>query len=194
MVKLVRRFIASTRAVAAIEFAIIAPMLLVMLIETYDIGNAVAVYMKVRSATFALASITNTYATGTYGMQTTDMSDTMTKVSQVLAPYSSSPGTFTVSQIKATSASRATVSWSYSLNGTAHTAGTTWTQLPSQLKGASNNSCNSYPCYLIYAEVSYSYTPFLFSTFMSTFTLGDNIYVTPRSSSCVQYLSVPGTC
>jgi Flp pilus assembly protein TadG len=126
-------------------------------------------------------------------MQTTDMSDTMTKVSQVLAPYSSSPGTFTVSQIKATSASNATVSWSYSLNGTAHTAGTSWT-LPTQLTGASNNSCNSYPCYLIYAEVSYSYTPFLFSTFMSSFTLGDNIYVTPRSSNCVQYVSVPSTC
>jgi Flp pilus assembly protein TadG len=193
MIKLVRRFIASTRAAAAIEFAIIAPMLLVMLIETYDIGNAIAVYMKVRSATFALASITNTYATGTFGMQTSDMSDTMTKVSQVLAPYSSSPGTFTVSQIEATSASNATVSWSYSLNGTAHTAGTSWT-LPTQLKGNSNNSCNSYPCYLIYAEVSYSYTPFLFSTFMSSFTLGDNIYVTPRSSICVQYVSVPSSC
>jgi Flp pilus assembly protein TadG len=191
MVKLARRFIASTRAVAAIEFAIIAPMLLVMLIETYDIGNAIAVYMKVRSATFALASITNTYATSSNGIAAANMSDTMTKVSQVLAPYSSSPGTFTVSQIKATSASNATVSWSYSLNGTAHTAGTTWT-LPSLL--TSTNSCNSYPCYLIYAEVSYSYTPFLFSTFMSTFTLGDNIYVTPRSSICVQYLGVPATC
>jgi Flp pilus assembly protein TadG len=194
MVKLARRFIASTRAVAAIEFAIIAPMLLVMLIETYDIGNAIAVYMKVRSATFALASITNTYATGTYGIAAANMSDTMTKVSQVLAPYSSSPGTFTVTQIKATSASNATVSWSYSLNGTAYTAGTTWTNLPSQLKGASNNSCSSYPCYLIFAEVSYSYTPFLFSSFMSTIPLADNIYVTPRSSSCVQYLSVPSTC
>jgi hypothetical protein len=148
--------------------------------------------MKVRSATFALASITNTYATGTFGMQTTDMSDTMTKVSQVLAPYSSTPGTFTVTQIKATSASNATVNWSYSLNGTAYTAGTTWTGLPSLLK--STNSCNSYPCYLIYSEVSYSYTPFLFSTFMSTITLADNIYVTPRSSICVQYLGVPTTC
>ena len=191
MIKLARRFIASTRAVAAIEFAVIAPMLLVMLIETYDIGNAVAVYMKVRSATFALASITNTYATGSFGMQSTDMSDTMTKVSQVLAPYSSTPGTFTVSQIKATSASNATVSWSYSLNGTAHTAGTTWT-LPTLLN--STNSCNSYPCYLVYAEVSYSYTPFLLSTFMSTITLSDNVYVTPRSSICVQYLGVPTTC
>lgn len=192
MIKHVRRFIASTRAVAAIEFAIIAPMLLVMLIETYDIGNAIAVYMKVRSATFALASITNTYATGTsYGIQAANMSDTMTKVSQVIAPYSATPATFTVSQIKATSASNATVNWSYSLNGTAHTVGTTWT-LPTQL--TTTNSCNSYPCYLIYAEVSYTYTPFLFSSFVSTFTLSDNIYVTPRSSNCIQYLGVPASC
>jgi Flp pilus assembly protein TadG len=192
MINLARRFIASTRAVAAIEFAVIAPMLLAMLIETYDIGNAIAVYMKVRSATFALASITNTYSTGVNAIAATNMSDTMTKVSQVLAPYSSTPGTFTVTQIKATSASNATVNWSYSLNGTAYTAGTTWTGLPALLK--STNSCNSYPCYLIYSEVSYSYTPFLFSTFMSTITLADNIYVTPRSSICVQYLGVPTTC
>ena len=192
MVKLARRFIASTRAVAAIEFAIIAPMLLVMLIETYDIGNAVAVYMKVRAATMALGSITNTYSTGNNGIQTANMSDTMTKVSQVLAPYSSSPATFTVTQIKATTASSATVSWSYSLNGTAYTQGSSWTRLPALLK--STNSCNSYPCYLIFSEVSYAYTPVLLSTFVSSLTLGDNIYVTPRSSQCVQYLGVPSTC
>jgi Flp pilus assembly protein TadG len=192
MINLTRRFIAATRGVAAIEFAVIAPMLLVILIETFDIGNAIAVYMKVRSAAMALASITNTYSTGNNAIAAANMSDTMSKVSQVLAPYSSTPGTFTVTQIKATSASSATVSWSYSQGGTAYTQGSSWTRLPALLK--STNSCNSYPCYLIFAEVSYAYTPALLSTFVSSLTLGDNIYVTPRSSQCVQYLGVPSTC
>ncbi len=192
MINLARRFIAATRGVAAIEFAIMAPMLLLMLIETFDVGNAIAVYMKVRSATFALASITNTYSTGNNGIQTANMADTMSKVSQVLAPYSSTPATLTVTQIKMTSATRARVSWSYSLNGTAYSQNSSWARLPSQL--TTTNSCNSYPCYLIFAEISYAYKPALLSAFMSSLTLGDNIYVTPRSSACVQYGGVPSTC
>jgi Flp pilus assembly protein TadG len=193
MINLARRFIAATHGVAAIEFTVVAPMLLVILIETFDVGNGVAVYMKVRSATFALASITNTYSTGaTSGIQAANMSDTMNKVSQVLAPYSSTPATFTVTQIKMTSASQASVSWSYSLNGTAYSQNSSWTRLPSQL--TTTNSCSTYPCYLIFAEVSYAYKPALLSTFAKSFTLSDNIYVTPRSSACVQYLGVPSTC
>jgi Flp pilus assembly protein TadG len=192
MVRLVRRFAASIRGVAAIEFAIIAPLLLLLLVETFDIGNGIAVYMKVRSATFTLASITNQYTTGGNAIQSTDMTAITGSTSAVLAPYSSSPVTATITQIKMTSASRATVSWSYSLNGTAYTQGSSWTRLPSQL--TSTNSCNSYPCYLIFSEVSYQYTPLLFSSMLSSLTLGDNLYVTPRSSPCVQYIGVPSTC
>jgi Flp pilus assembly protein TadG len=192
MINLARRFIAATRGVAAIEFAVVAPMLLVILIETFDIGNGITVYMKVRSATMALASITNTYSTGNNGIQAANMTDTMNKVSQVLAPYSSTPATFTITQIEATSASAVTVSWSYSLGGTAYSQGSSWTRLPAQLK--TTNSCNSYPCYLLFAEASYTYTPALLSTFVKSLTFGDNIYVTPRSSQCVQYLGLPSTC
>ena len=109
-----------------------------------------------------------------------------------MSPYSSTPLVAKITQIKMTSASAAVVSWSYSLNGTAYTAGSSWTKLPSQL--TSTNACNSYPCYLIFSEVSYQYTPLLFSSILSSINLGDNLYVTPRSSPCVQYLGVPSTC
>ena len=170
----------------------IAPILILILVETFDIGIGVAVYMKVRSATFVLASIANQYTTGTNAIQTSDMTAITGSTTAVLAPYSSSPVVATVTQVKLTSASAATVSWSYSLNGTAYTQGTSWTKLPSQL--TSTNACNSYPCYLIYAEVSYQYTPLLFSKILSSVNLGDNLYMTPRSSPCVQYNGVPSSC
>ena len=67
-----RSFIASTRGVAAIEFAMILPVLLIALLATFDGGNAIAVYMKVRSATYTLAAITNQYSITT-PIQSTDM-------------------------------------------------------------------------------------------------------------------------
>jgi len=190
--KLCHRFIASTRGVAAIEFAVIAPMMLLMLIETFDIGNAIAVYMKVRTATFALASITNQYSTGTNGIQSTDMTAITGSASAILAPYSSTPVTITISQIRMSSATRAKVSWSYALNGQAYATGLNWQTLPTQF--TASNACNSYPCYLIYAQASYAYTPVLLSSLMSSFNLSDSLYVMPRSSACVQYQSVPTTC
>jgi Flp pilus assembly protein TadG len=192
LAKICRRFDASTRGVAAVEFAIIIPVLLLLFLASFDGANAIAVYMKVRSATFTLASITNQYTTSTNGIQSTDMTAITGSTAAVLAPYSSTPVVVTISEIKAASASSAAVSWSYSLNGTAYAQGTSWKTLPSQF--TTINACNSYPCYLIFAEVSYKYTPSFGYFVTGPITLSDNLYVTPRSSVCIQYNSVPSTC
>lgn len=172
-----RRLAASTRGVAAIEFALILPVLLLLFLASVDAGRAIAIYMKVRSATYTLDAITNQYTS----IQSTDMTSIVGATSVVLTPYSSTPAVVTISQISVNSSSNATVSWSYSLNGTALTQGATVT-VPSAL-----GTCNSYPCYLIYGQVSYSYSP-LFGYFAkNAITLSDSLYVTPRSSECILY-------
>jgi Flp pilus assembly protein TadG len=182
------RFIASTRATAAIEFAAIMPVLLILFLSSYDAANGIAIYMKVRSATYALAAISNQYGTGSTSQISTGTMTAITgAATQILAPYSSTPAVVVISQIKATSAAAATVSWSYSpTSGHALTGSYT---LPTNF---AKNSCNNtYPCYFIYATVSYAYTP-SFGTFMSgTINLSDSLYVTPRVSQCVQYNGVP---
>jgi Flp pilus assembly protein TadG len=188
-----RQFAGSVRGVAAVEFAVVLPVLLLLLLATFDAGNAIVVYMKVRSATFTLAAITNQYNNGSDPIQATDMTAITSATSAVLAPFSSAPTVATITQIKATSASSATVSWSYSLNGTAYTQGSPWTRLPSQL--TSSNSCNSYPCYLIFAEVQYTFTPSFGYFITGSLSLYDNLYVAPRSSTCVAYVpQTGGTC
>lgn len=194
---LCRRFAASTHGIAAVEFAMIVPVLLVLLLASFDAGRAISVYMKVRAATFTLASITNQYSTSTNGIATADMTAITGSSSAVLAPFSSSGVVEKITQIKATSLTAATVSWSYSLNGTAYSSGAAWT-LPSQFRtmnGAiSGSACNSFPCYYILAEVAYTYTPVFGKFITGPITLNDSVYVTPRSSVCVQYNSVPATC
>ena len=176
-----RRFIASTRGVAAIEFAMIMPVLMVIFLGSYDGGRAIAIYMKVRSATYTLDAITNQYTT----IQSSDMQAIVGATSVVLAPYSSTPVVVVISQIEIKTGGKATVSWSYALNGTPLAQGSTAT-IPAGLV-ASGNTCGTYPCYLIFGQVSYTYTP-LFGFFGSGgITLADSLYVTPRSSACIFY-------
>lgn len=197
MPSIVRRFVDSNRGVAAIEFAMIMSVLLMLFLGSFDAGNAIAVYAKVRAATYSLAAITNQYGDGTnpnyQPISTTQMTAITGAASAVLAPYPSSPITLVISQIEATSATAAVVSWSYSPTaGQALTPGATFTGLPSNFAA---NTCNgTYPCYAIYAQVSYSFTPMFGAFLTGPITLSDSLYTTPRSSVCVIYNSTPSSC
>jgi Flp pilus assembly protein TadG len=180
--RIYRRFIASRRGMAAIEFAMVLPVLLLLFLASFDAGNAIATYMKVRAATYTLAAITNQYQT----IQSADMATITGATTAVFAPYASAPAIVTISQIKATSASQAQVSWSYSpTSGYALAQGSAVTNLPANF---GQNTCGStYPCYVIFATVQYTYTPSFGYFITGTLTLSDSLYATPRSSTCVQY-------
>jgi Flp pilus assembly protein TadG len=170
------RFAASTRGLAAVEFAVMLPMLLIVLLATIDAGRAIAVYMKMRSATYTLDAISNQYST----IQDSDMQQILGATSVVLQPYPSAPVVVILSQIAISSGGAATISWSDSLNGTARTKGSSIT-VPAAL--ATPNT------YLIFGEVSYEYTP-LFGYFgTGGINLSDNLYATPRSTASISRLS-----
>jgi Flp pilus assembly protein TadG len=178
--KLCRYFARSNRGVAAIEFAAILPVLVVIFLASFDGGRAIAAYMKVRAATYALAAITNQYAT----MASSDMTSVLGATSVVMAPYTSGTPAITVSQIKI-SGGNAKIEWSATQGGTARTVGSTMT-IPSAIKVNGT--------YLIFAEVNYSYVP-LFGFFGSGgIALSDNLYVAPRSVSCVVYTPQSSSC
>jgi Flp pilus assembly protein TadG len=172
-----RRFGASSQGVAAIEFAMILPVLVMLLLASFDGGRAIATYMKVRASTYALAAITNQYST----LQTTDLASITGATSAIMAPYSISPLAATVSQIWIDSNSKPTVNWSYSLNGTVLKAGNPIT-LPSTALATANS-------FLIYAQISYTYMPLFGFLGKSGISLADSLYMTPRISKCVLYPS-----
>lgn len=186
-----RRFVDSTRAVAAVEFAMVMPVLLLMFLGSFDAGNAIVVYMKVRAATYALGSITNQYGIGNAAISTSTMTTITDATTAILYPYSNTPTSLVISQIKATSTSAATVSWSYTVNGTALTQGASYT-LPTNF--AANSCGGTYPCYVILASVSYNFTPTFGAFLTGPITLKDSLYTMPRISTCVQYNSIPSSC
>jgi Flp pilus assembly protein TadG len=168
-----RSFIDSTCGVAAIEFAMIMPILLVLFLGSFDGGRAITIYMKVRTATYALASITNQYTT----IHDTDMTSIMGATSAILAPYSSTPLTVTVSELTVTSSGKAAVTWSNgSPSSAARTVGSTVTV---------STGLGSTGTVLVFAEVKYQFTPMFGYLGTTSISLADNLYTTPRSSSSI---------
>ena len=178
--RLYRRFAASTRGVAAIEFAMILPVLAVLFLGSFDGGRAIAIYLKVRAATYALASITNQYQT----IALSDMQSITAATAVIMQPYPSAPAVVTISQIAINGKGTATVAWSYSLNGTPLTQGASFT-LPSANLATPNS-------YLIYAQVGYAFTPMFGYFTAGTINFSDYLFITPRSSTCIIYTPETG--
>jgi len=190
-----RGFLASTRGIAAVEFSLVFPILLVLLLAAIDAGRAVAVSMKVRAAAYALDAMANQYLY----IYDSDMQQILGAASIVLAPYSSGPASVILSQIQVSASGQATVIWSDQLNGTARTPGHTLA-IPTNLTStsATNKVCrdNTYPsCYLLLAEVSYTYTPMFGHFITGPINISDTVYVTPRSVTCIQRNgNIPASC
>jgi Flp pilus assembly protein TadG len=180
------RFVASTRGVVAIEFAMILPVLLLAFLGTVDAGRAIAIYMKVHSATYTAAAVTNQYPS----VLTSDLQTITGATSVVMSPYPSGPAVVTVSQVKIDSKNNATVSWSYSLNGTARAQGSSIT-VPAKILTAMGSPPSGSFSYLIFSELSYTYTPMFGYFITGSLTMSDNLFVTPRGVQCVLYPQAP---
>jgi Flp pilus assembly protein TadG len=171
------RFAKSTRGVAAVEFAMVLPVLSVLFLASFDGGQAIAVYMKVRAASYALAAIANQYAV----INDAAMSGIFTATADVLAPFPTTPLALTVSGITIGATGNATVTWSSTQGGTARAVSSPIT-VPTKLDIPNT--------FLVFSEVSYKYTP-MFGYFNNStaISLSDNLYVAPRSTSSVTRVS-----
>lgn len=163
------------RGVAAVEFAIIVPFMLTLYIGGIELGDAMAIQVKVTDTTHIVADLT----TQNTSINNTTMSNILNASSATIAPYSSSNIVVTLSEVSTNSSGVATVTWSDSLNGTARTVGQTMT-LPSSLTGAAYNNIS-----LILGEVTYAYTPNLGGAITGTVRLSDSYYLFPRNSTSI---------
>jgi Flp pilus assembly protein TadG len=190
--RIYRRFLASTGGIAAVEFSLVFPMILMLLLAGIDGGRAVALSMKVRTATYSLDAMANQYLY----IYDTDIQQIFCATSSVLAPYPSGPASVKLTQIKVTAGGQATVSWSDTLNGTAYTQGAS-ISVPSTVSTSAppNNICRTYPCYVLLAEVNYTYTPWFAHFITGPINLSDQVYIVPRTVTCIQRNgNIPASC
>ena len=174
-----QRFRADSRALAATEFAIIVPVMLVMFFGTVEFSSAVAVDRKVTLMARTLSDLTSQSST----VSDTDMTNFFAASTGIMTPYDNTLVTSTISELyvdPTTLAAR--VQWS---KGSAvRTPGST-VVIPTTLAIGGT--------YLIYSEVSYTYTPTIKLVLKNGIPLSDVSYTRPRQSVCVFY-SPSTTC
>jgi Flp pilus assembly protein TadG len=170
--QLLRDFSRGQDGMAAVEFAVILPFMLVAYLGGVEIGDGVAINRKVAITTRAVADLATRYTT----IHNADSATILGAASTIIAPYAPGPLAVTVSQVTVDNHGNATISWSDTLNGTAHTVGTPVT-LPGTL-----NTPNSY---YIWGQVTYAYTPTLGYVMSGTYNLSDQIFMSPRESASV---------
>ncbi|MBR0971569.1 MULTISPECIES: TadE/TadG family type IV pilus assembly protein [Bradyrhizobium] len=179
-----RHLCTDVRAVAATEFAIVAPFMLLLYVGGVELGNGLAMNVKVSATAHSVADMItqNTQVTST------QMDSILGAASAIMAPYAvkNSSGasimTITVSEVSTDSNGNATVQWSKSTSSSgARTVGQQMTL--SQFTATNPSNPNNANISLILSEVSYDYTPNLGYTISGTVKLTDSYYLFPRCST-----------
>ncbi|HWK96361.1 MAG TPA: TadE/TadG family type IV pilus assembly protein [Pseudolabrys sp.] len=159
------RFARDQRGVSAVEFALVAPVMIGLYFGCVEISDAVSVDRKVSLAAAALANLSSQVTT----ISSTEMSNIFDASGAIVAPYDVGKMKMTVTCISIDASKKATVKWSQTRNGTVKSGTVT---LPAALQVASSQ--------IILAEASYDYQPTVGYTITGTISLADKMYMTPR--------------
>jgi Flp pilus assembly protein TadG len=163
------------RGSAAVEFALIVPILIATYVGAVETGNALTIYRRVDQIAYTSADLVAQVKT----VSNSDLQDITDAATSILAPYSTAPLNIVLTSVVADSNNKTTVAWSYTTGSGAHPVGSTYA-LPTGLTAANSS--------VIVAEVTYLYTPLLdldISTNGTSFTMSKTFYSRPRLSLTV---------
>jgi Flp pilus assembly protein TadG len=165
---------ADCRGIAATEFAVIVPIMLVMFFGLVEVSSGVAVDRKVTLVARTLSDL----ASQSVSVSDSDLTNFFAASQGILSPYSAAPTQSTITELFVDPATLvARVQWS---KGSAPRVAGTPVTIPTELKVANT--------YLLFAEVSYNYRPTIGYVMAPTgVTLSDVSYTRPRQTACVLY-------
>ena len=187
--RLAGRLLKDRRGVAAIEFAVVAPVLVAMLFGTVEFSAAIAIKRNVTNMARTMSDLTSQAAVVTDA----DFANFFAASTGIMMPYSATPITMTVSLLYVNPATgKVSVEWSKGYNTSAlplHVPPPV--TFPTGLISRDSNNNVLPNQYLIYSHVAYPYTNGTLVVLRSSIMLSDDAYTRPRQTTCVFYPSVP---
>jgi Flp pilus assembly protein TadG len=173
-----RRLRGDQRGVAAIEFALVVPVVIVIYLVGFEVTEAATAYRKLTDTTVQLANVTSQFTS----MSSTDVPNVLDATVQIMTPYPTSSISIVLSEVTTNSAGAGTVTWSQEYQGTCLAVGT-----PITMPAGFQTPNSSY----VMVQTSYSYQPTIGAAFigpgraLGPITMQDKIFMLPRASSSI---------
>jgi Flp pilus assembly protein TadG len=166
--------IGDRRGIAATEFAVIVPIMLVMYFGMVEFSSGIAVNRKVTLMAQTLSDLTSRSTS----VGDTDMTNVFAASTAIMTPYPAAPTKATISELYIDPITlKARVQWS---KGNSPRVVSSTVTIPQGLAIGDT--------YLIFSEVSYLYTPTIgYVMAKAGVNLSDVAYTRPRQSKCVFY-------
>jgi Flp pilus assembly protein TadG len=158
------------RGVSAVEFALLAPLMVTLYFGTVEVSQGIAAYRKVTLVARTVTDLTSRVSSVTKS----DLDDILNASTTVLAPYPDSKAKVIVASLKIDANSNVTKEWSQSKP--ADFAFTMPTIPPALIVPNT---------YLIWSQVSYEYKPVVGYVVTGTLNLKDQMFMRPRLSEKV---------
>jgi len=172
------RFKGDRDGVSAVEFAIILPFMLALYVGGTELGDGLAIQFKVVQTSRTVTDLASQYVS----INNVTMSNILAASASVVSPYPATNMVVTLSEVTTDSKGKGTITWSCSLNGTAHPVNQAVT-LPTNLQTANIS--------LLWGEVTYPYTPAIGYAVTGTFNIYQSTYFYPRM---VNSVTGPASC
>jgi Flp pilus assembly protein TadG len=166
------RFARDRRGVSAVEFAFIAPVLIMIYFSVAELSLALLAQLKVAHAASAVGDLVTQLSTITPA----ELTDSYSAAGSILSPYETTTMEVCVTSVTTDANGNATVAWSNAQGMSPLAKGSTVT-LPTSLLGPSQS--------IVMSEVKYSYTSPLSDLFKTPINFDQTFYLRPRQSATV---------
>jgi Flp pilus assembly protein TadG len=161
------RFATDQRAVAAVEFGMVLPFLMIMAFGSIEVADGITVKNKLTHVTSSIGDL----VAQSKVITDADMANLMNVTSAIMQPYPEAPLKVIVSGVLLDDNSNGTVLWSDAKNTTPLTVGSAY-NVPTDLKNPNT--------FLVVSESSYVYTPSVAYLITGDIPLQDRFFLKPR--------------
>jgi Flp pilus assembly protein TadG len=164
-----RRIASDRRGVAAVEFALLAPVMIGLYLGCAEISDAVSADRKVSLVAAALANLSAEVTT----ISSSDMTNILNASTAIISPFNPGDLQMTLSCLNIDQNKNMTVKWTVTKNG--QPLNGVGIALPDALLVPNTQ--------LLFSQVSYAYKPIVGYIITGTLNLSDQMFMAPRISA-----------